>query len=72
MRKQMSEQESEQRSEVRGKMMEAIQECYVCKQWFDEKALSKINVPDQGAGHVEKPICSKCIQEIQERSHGRE
>ncbi len=50
--------------------MESIQECYVCGQWYDEKALSKIKVPDQGAGHIEKPICSKCVQEIQERSRG--
>lgn len=50
--------------------MEAIQTCYICKEWYDEKVLSKINVPDQ-TGYVREPICAGCLKEIEERSQGR-
>jgi len=48
-------------------MIEKIEKCYVCDQWFDVKALRQIKVPSQG-GDVEKPICEGCIEAVEERS----
>ena len=49
--------------------MEAIQQCYVCKEWFDEKVLLKVKVPDQ-TGYVEKPICPECIRKLRKDRKG--
>ena len=48
--------------------MESIDQCYICKDWFDERALNSIKIPNQGSGHVEKPICGRCRKDIGDRS----
>jgi hypothetical protein len=48
-------------------MIDKIEKCYVCDQWFDVKALRQIKVPSQG-GDVEKPICEGCVEAIEKRS----
>jgi hypothetical protein len=49
-------------------MIDKIEKCYVCDQWFDVKALRQIKVSSQG-GDVEKPICEGCIEAIEKRSN---
>jgi len=48
-------------------MIEKIDKCYVCSQWFDAKVLKPVRVPSQG-GDVEKPVCEGCIHAVEERS----
>jgi hypothetical protein len=50
-------------------MIEKIEKCYVCDQWFDVNDLRQIKVSSQG-GDVEKPICEGCIEAIEKRSWG--
>ena len=50
-------------------MIETINRCYICKEWFEEKVLKSARVPDQ-SGYVEKPVCSGCLDEIKTRSEG--
>lgn len=48
-------------------MIDKIEKCYTCNQWFDVKALRQIKVSSQG-GDVEKPVCEGCIEAVEERS----
>lgn len=41
-----------------------LNQCFLCKTWALDKNLSPIEVPDQGAGWVEKRACKKCLDEI--------
>jgi hypothetical protein len=50
-------------------MIEIINQCYICKEWFEEKVLKVIRIPDQ-SGYVEKPVCPGCLDEIKTRSEG--
>jgi hypothetical protein len=34
-----------------------LNQCFICKAWKLEKALSKAFISGQGTGYVEKPIC---------------
>ena len=52
-------------------MIEKIEKCYVCDQWFDVKALRQIKVSSQG-GDVEKGVCKGCMDAVEERSWGEE
>jgi len=48
-------------------MIEKIEKCYVCDQWFDVNALRQIKVSSQG-GDVEKLVCEGCIEAVEKRS----
>ena len=45
----------------------AINKCFVCGLWLFETDLEQIKIPDQ-AGYVKKPICKRCIRDIEGRS----
>lgn len=53
------------------KMIESIDQCYVCKDWYNEPSLQYIKIPDQN-GYVKKPICKACLHKIEVRSSGLE
>lgn len=50
-------------------MIETINQCYICKEWFEEKALKRIRIPYQSK-YMERPICSGCLDEIKTQSEG--
>lgn len=52
-------------------MLEKIDRCYICAEFFDATVLKPVKVPSQG-GDVDKPICDQCLQDIEVRSHRRE
>lgn len=48
-------------------MVDAIEKCYICGNYFIEAVLQKVRVPDQG-GYVLKPVCKTCIENVESRS----
>ena len=48
-------------------MDKPINQCFICRNWFWEEVLDTAPMPDQ-VGHVQKPVCRKCLKEIEERS----
>lgn len=41
-----------------------LNQCFLCKAWHVEKNLSPVDIPDQGAGWIEKKACEKCLDPI--------
>lgn len=48
-------------------MIEKIEKCWCCGNWFDVKVLQAVFVSSQG-GDIKKPICEGCIEAIEKRS----
>jgi hypothetical protein len=44
-----------------------LQQCYLCTKWWLEGDMECVSVPDQ-TGHVKKPVCVSCLEEIENRS----
>ena len=38
-----------------------VDQCYLCKRWFESVRLISIAIPDQADGRVIKASCQKCI-----------
>lgn len=64
--KRINEIESENKSNIN--KPEAIDQCYICKLFYEERILKLVMVADQG-GYVHKKICPKCTNDIKLRSN---
>jgi hypothetical protein len=49
----------------------SVDQCYLCKRWFETVRLISISVSDQGGGKVIKPSCQKCVADaVHEKGAG--
>jgi hypothetical protein len=48
-------------------MDDPIDKCYVCGDFFIERSLETVRIPDSGI-YIQKKICKKCRSEIEARS----
>ena len=48
-----------------------VRQCFICQPWTIDKDMQPIEVPDQGAGWIEKRACKKCLDSLKGEDHGK-